>query len=80
MSYAFNKAVGIFFNTSSRGVIAWQGNIAGCAHANSLLMILTLSPLAGVVLGLCSAALTRRLRMWRVRRSPPHVSTRGSRR
>ncbi|CAK0805455.1 unnamed protein product, partial [Prorocentrum cordatum] len=33
------------FNTTSDLFVAWQGNIAGCGHANSLLLVLTLRAL-----------------------------------
>ena len=33
------------FNSLSKGVVAWQGNIAGCSHATTLLMMLTLRAL-----------------------------------
>jgi len=33
------------FGSLSRSLVAWQGNIAGCGHANSLLLVLTLKAL-----------------------------------
>ena len=33
------------FGSVSKEVVAWQGNIAGCGHANSLLLVLTLRTL-----------------------------------
>ena len=33
------------YDTMSRAVVSWQGNIAGCGHANSLLLVLTLRAL-----------------------------------